>query len=468
MEAIAELKRRRIVLDNFVAEHLEYLNEPFYAHSDLRRRKYFEWSAREVIKVISGREFTYQLPRLGSPGSAHSRNCLEMGKYGKSVSDLDILEVSPLFPEGAGIALAHELLHSSEKLSMHINNHSNFWLSELSVSREQEGLSKSNQRDIHRQLDILEDGLSFRVIRAIKDDEETFRQNRPSGMRGRFELDTNDDDRLHRFLKYVDLLRDECKHIENVHCNLCGNLFTPDEFNYSTLGVGSHFCAFCVHAATDSVNDFYYTGVPEEDLSQLLDEGLSHQGKDVDLTLELMSQRDPNVEVQQELSSMEVSSMKPELAVESLSRLAVRPRQALTLSLGMTFEHFLYERSARNLPGAIASDNHFCQSKGELIICEYLTSRGISHSMHPRYADLVRDEDKALVQNYKGDFLLGTTILEFLGFGGSEYERRSNAKVKMARFLGLDIIEVKPSDLSRLDIVLDSFLESKGESPFLF
>lgn len=159
-----------------------------------------------------------------------------------------------------------------------------------------------------------------------------------------------------------------------------------------------------------------------------------------------------------------------ETALSMLAVLAARPRQSLTESLGLSIEEWVYRKANFPARGELGADGHYCQSAGELQICDYLTSRGLEHSMHPHYRDLVEEdkEDKVLVWRYRGDLRIENTIIEFFGLNSAEYKRRSGEKVGMGRYIGIKIIEVRPKDLKNLDLVFHEFLNKGEDSPFLF
>ena len=159
--------------------------------------------------------------------------------------------------------------------------------------------------------------------------------------------------------------------------------------------------------------------------------------------------------------------MAPEEALEALARISVRPRTVVTELAGLSIEEWVFTHTTNPSRGAIATDGHFCQSKGERAICEYLNRMGIDHSMHPRYSDFTQDHD-AMIAMYKGDFRVSDSIVEFAGLTSKEYLDRLALKERIAHARGIDLVIVRDGDLRNLDVVFEKFLQEKGSSPFLF
>jgi hypothetical protein len=87
---------------------------------------------------------------------------------------------------------------------------------------------------------------------------------------------------------------------------------------------------------------------------------------------------------------------------------------------------------------SIASDGHECLSIAERTIDDWLTAYGIEHYKEPRYPD----------SNYRGDFRVGDTIIEFFGLAGDDaYDARILEKRALAERHDIDLVEVYPKDM---------------------
>ena len=99
------------------------------------------------------------------------------------------------------------------------------------------------------------------------------------------------------------------------------------------------------------------------------------------------------------------------------------------------------ERMSRGVR-SIAEDGHLCLSYGERTIDDWLHKQGIAHTREPPYPGT----------NYRGDFLVGDLIIEYLGLhGDADYDARSAAKRRAAERAGLDVLEITPRTLGDWD-----------------
>ncbi|ROP64883.1 MULTISPECIES: DUF2510 domain-containing protein [unclassified Curtobacterium] len=99
------------------------------------------------------------------------------------------------------------------------------------------------------------------------------------------------------------------------------------------------------------------------------------------------------------------------------------------------------ERMSRGVR-SIANDGHLCLSYGERTIDDWLHKQGIAHTREPSYPGT----------NYRGDFLVGDLIIEYLGLHGDpDYDARFAAKRRAAKRAGLDIFEITPRTLGDWD-----------------
>lgn len=99
------------------------------------------------------------------------------------------------------------------------------------------------------------------------------------------------------------------------------------------------------------------------------------------------------------------------------------------------------ERMSRGVR-SIAEDGHLCLSYGERTIDDWLHKQGIAHTREPPYPGT----------NYRGDFLVGDLIIEYLGLHGKpDYDARSAAKRRAAERAGLEVFEITPRTLGDWD-----------------
>lgn len=87
----------------------------------------------------------------------------------------------------------------------------------------------------------------------------------------------------------------------------------------------------------------------------------------------------------------------------------------------------------------LAKDGHVCNSIGEARIDDYLFEKGVAHIREPHYPGN---------SNWRADFLIGRYYVEFFGLAGNKaYDRKTYDKIQYARKLGIELIEIYPSDL---------------------
>jgi hypothetical protein len=88
----------------------------------------------------------------------------------------------------------------------------------------------------------------------------------------------------------------------------------------------------------------------------------------------------------------------------------------------------------------LAHDGHECNSIGEKTIDDFLFSYGIAHKKEPNYPE----------GNYRGDFLIGQTMVEYFGLAGEKsYDEKIKLKRQICKNVGIELIEIFPSDLTK-------------------
>lgn len=87
---------------------------------------------------------------------------------------------------------------------------------------------------------------------------------------------------------------------------------------------------------------------------------------------------------------------------------------------------------------SVAADGHVCLSLPERTIDDWLSAYGVDHDKEPRYPG----------SNYRGDFRVGGSFIEFFGLvGNPDYDARIREKRVLAEQHGIDLIEVYPKDM---------------------
>jgi len=97
---------------------------------------------------------------------------------------------------------------------------------------------------------------------------------------------------------------------------------------------------------------------------------------------------------------------------------------------------------------SLAIDGHVCFSLGEKTIDDFLTRRQVPHDREPSYPE----------GQYRADFIVGGTFVEYLGLHGDpDYDAKTETKTAIACRHALDLILVVPEELittARLEEVL--------------
>lgn len=87
----------------------------------------------------------------------------------------------------------------------------------------------------------------------------------------------------------------------------------------------------------------------------------------------------------------------------------------------------------------IAKDGHVCLSLGEKTIDDFLYQHHIDHEKEPSYPE----------GNYRADFRVGNTLIEYFGLSGdTEYDKKTAEKISICKRNSIQLIAIYPTDLS--------------------
>jgi hypothetical protein len=87
---------------------------------------------------------------------------------------------------------------------------------------------------------------------------------------------------------------------------------------------------------------------------------------------------------------------------------------------------------------SLAKDGHVCLSLGEKTIDDYLYRHGICHEKEPKYPE----------GNYRGDFKVGDTIIEYFSLTGNpEYDGKTKQKIQICKKNKISLMAIYPQDL---------------------
>lgn len=240
---------------------------------------------------------------------------------------------------------------------------------------------------------------------------------------------------------------------------MCGLDFLPTGWTALDLRVGHNICPMCCHVATDWRQAHFWLQSDKLERLNEIEVGL-RIGKQVSHMLPKASNA-PQWDSLEAMKAAKLDKLSPKLAEELFLCVALRPKlsqiredyeswEAWVRQLGGNYGE-TYSLRQRIIE---ASDGHICFSKGEVQICEFLTSRKIAHSKEPMYADLA-GRYEALVRHFVGDFRVNDVIIEYSGFSGKKvYDERLATKVSWASQLGIKVIVVTPEKLHDLENVL--------------
>ena len=107
----------------------------------------------------------------------------------------------------------------------------------------------------------------------------------------------------------------------------------------------------------------------------------------------------------------------------------------------------------------IALDGHECYSLAEKQIDDWLFAKGIEHTVEPDYPVHPELNPNGLK---RADWEVDGVFIEYWGLAGDrEYDRKSRIKRKLAKKLGIKLIEVYPGDLQNLSVKLGSLIRAE-------
>lgn len=105
---------------------------------------------------------------------------------------------------------------------------------------------------------------------------------------------------------------------------------------------------------------------------------------------------------------------------------------------------------------SLASDGHECNSLLELNVEQFLISKGIAHAKEPKYPVHPELNARGLL---RADWKIGSVYVELLGLMSKvEYREKIERKRRLAAELSLQVIELLPLDLARMERIFGNCL----------
>ncbi len=131
---------------------------------------------------------------------------------------------------------------------------------------------------------------------------------------------------------------------------------------------------------------------------------------------------------------------------------------ACLVSLGYT-PVVITKKSAYSV-NVIAMDGHICDSNEEAFVDNWMFEHEIVHGTQPLYPRHSELNPKGFI---RADFMIDLAYIEYAGLiTRSFYRERLDRKLALAAQLGLDIVVIKPTDLSHLETVLGRFEKERN------
>lgn len=257
-----------------------------------------------------------------------------------------------------------------------------------------------------------------------------------------------------------------CKHFEEKICRLCKEKFLPQMSNEWPGRVPPDYCGICLEMSFSGSTEFFrLMSYSEDERKDNFVSGIKIFSEFFGLIPKVGTTKRRIIT---QLRKSGVSGEDLDLALMASSLL---PWHETAKEMFGSWAHLLeaaelLEQRQRGRGGhqSIGSDGHLCLSMGERAICEYLTRKGISHSKEPMYPiDEILNPNGLL----RGDFLVGSVIIEFAGMmSNKEYAERMKQKSKLAKSKDIPWVKVEGSQLEDLDLMLEA-IQAKEKDPLV-
>lgn len=228
--------------------------------------------------------------------------------------------------------------------------------------------------------------------------------------------------------KFEDLLPDPF----TAFCESCSLEFDSRSIEGALLGYSyDRLCNVCIYKAfvTEGAHDvdreLMEWWIPEisRTLERIISQAIVTQPKS---EIPLGSPADPSV------SAIALLSIRPNLR---------RVKEEYGSWLGaLTATGVIGEEGVRTSRGTrcLAEDGHVCLSFGEKTIDDLLYRAGIEHTREPMYPN----------SNFRADFEINGTLVEYFGLSGDEeYDRKIVKKRKIAKEYRVELMEIYPKQL---------------------
>jgi len=246
--------------------------------------------------------------------------------------------------------------------------------------------------------------------------------------------------------------RDDCIHFDDNVCILCEKKVKPDLARNLSLNVPNEVCAWCLKVIDYNFEPLFNEGKSENEVVSEAMQGFILAVAELKFPFWRSA-----IAGNALLRNLDMRRANPKRLRELVSITVAMPRDLCGFESDLHFitasglEKISYNPKARGKK-SISSCGHVCLSMGERDICEHLFSQGVPHAREPHYADLTGVEGLTEFGEMRGDFLIGTTVIEFAGMTGNiEYDEKMRLKQQLAERYGIDLLVIYPSQLSKLD-----------------
>jgi len=266
------------------------------------------------------------------------------------------------------------------------------------------------------------------------------------------------------FLKLLLIKHFVCDHFQEKICRLCGVNFWPQMVSEWPSRVPPDYCAICLEMAFSSSTDFFrLMSFSDQERRQNFVSGIKMF---TDFFGFIPAVGTTKRRLITQLRRTGVSGEDLDL---TLMASALLPWHETAKKLFGSWAHLLEEaqllenqQRGRGGHRSFGSDGHLCLSMGERAICEFLTRKSISHDKEPMYP---KDEKLNPHGGLRGDFLVGSIIIEFAGMmDNQEYAERMNQKKKLAKIKKIPWIKIEGSGLEDLNLMLEK-IQSLSATP---